>query len=59
MRFLLDHDVPDDLSYLLRHLGHEVTFLRQVLPRTASDAEILEHAFRETVSSSPATGMIF
>jgi hypothetical protein len=28
MNFLLDHDVPDDLSYLLVQFGHRVTFLR-------------------------------
>ncbi|MCX6605284.1 MAG: hypothetical protein NTV52_17040 [Acidobacteria bacterium] len=32
MRFLLDHDVPDDLSYLLEQLGHEVVFGRKALP---------------------------
>ena len=46
MKFLLDHDVPDDLSYLLRELGHEVTLLRQVLRCTASDAEVLENSFK-------------
>jgi hypothetical protein len=25
VKFLLDHDVPDDLSYLLEQLGHDVT----------------------------------
>ena len=44
MNFLLDHDVPDELSYLLEHLGHRVDRLRDVLPRTASDAEALEYA---------------
>ena len=29
MKFLLDHDVPDDLSYLLEELNHEVTLLRK------------------------------
>ena len=47
MKFLLDHDVPDDLSYLLLELGHEVTLLRQILPRTASDAEVLENSFKD------------
>jgi len=28
MKFLLDHDVPDDLSFLLIQLGFEVTLLR-------------------------------
>ena len=45
MNFLLDHDVPDELSYLLEHLGHRVDRLRDVLPRTVSDAEALEYAF--------------
>jgi predicted nuclease of predicted toxin-antitoxin system len=44
VNFLLDHDVPDDLSYLLEHLGHRVVRLREALPRTASDAEVLAHA---------------
>jgi len=30
VKFLLDHDVPDDLSYLLGQLGHEFTLLREV-----------------------------
>ena len=45
MNFLLDHDVPDELSYLLEHLGHQVDRLRDVLPRKASDAAALEYAF--------------
>lgn len=32
VKFLLDHDVPDDLSYLLEQLGHEVVLLRRALP---------------------------
>jgi predicted nuclease of predicted toxin-antitoxin system len=44
VRFLLDHDVPEDLSYLLRHLGHTVTVLRHVLPRDASDETVLDFA---------------
>jgi hypothetical protein len=31
VKFLLDHDVPEDLSYLLEELGHEVVFLRKAL----------------------------
>ena len=45
MNFLLDHDVPDELSYLLEHLGHRVNRLRDVLPREAPDAAALEYAF--------------
>lgn len=44
MKFLLDHDVPEDLSHLLGQLGHEVTLLRKVLPATASDAAVLQFA---------------
>ena len=42
MTFLFDDDVPDDLSHLLNHVGHRVTFLRDVLPRDTQDAALLE-----------------
>jgi hypothetical protein len=29
VKFLRDHDVPDDLSYLLEELGHDVMLLRK------------------------------
>ena len=41
MKFLLDHDVPDDLSYLLEQLGHDVTLLREALLRDSSDEAVL------------------
>ena len=41
MRFLLDHDVPDDVEYSLAALGHAVLKLRAVLPRNASDEDVL------------------
>jgi len=44
LKFLLDHDVPDDLSYLLAQLGHEVSLLRKVLPNDSPDAAVLEFA---------------
>ena len=44
MKFLLDHDVPDDLSYLLEELGHNVTLLRKALPRDSSDEEVFRFA---------------
>lgn len=44
MKFLLDHDVPDDLSYLLEELGHNVTLLRKVLPEDTSDESVLQFA---------------
>ena len=42
MKFLLDHDVPEDLSYLLEQLGHDVTLLRKALPEDASDEGVLQ-----------------
>lgn len=41
MKFLLDHDVPDDVVFALGALGHHVDKLREVLPTTASDQEVL------------------
>jgi predicted nuclease of predicted toxin-antitoxin system len=41
--FLFDDDVPDDLSHLLKHVGHRVTFLREVLPRDTPDAGVLDY----------------
>ena len=45
MKFLLDHDVPDDLSFLLIQLGHEVTLLRQALPADSSDDAVLDFSY--------------
>lgn len=44
MKFLFDHDVPEDLSYLLDQLGHEVVLLRRVLHKDASDEAVLRLA---------------
>ena len=44
MKFLLDLDVPDDLSYLLEQLGHNVTLLRKALPGDSSDEAVLQFA---------------
>lgn len=44
MRFVLDHDVPDDLSYLLVQLGHEAMLLRKTLPDDSSDETVLRFA---------------
>jgi predicted nuclease of predicted toxin-antitoxin system len=44
VKFLLDHDVPDDLSYLLEQLGHEVTLLRKALPGDSPDEAVLRFA---------------
>jgi len=42
--FFLDQDVPDDLAHWLRHRGHAVTCLRDVLPMTTPDPEVLAGA---------------
>ncbi len=44
MKFLLDHDVPDDVSYSLESLGHEVVKLREVLPGASPDENVLAQA---------------
>jgi len=44
VRFLFDHDVPDDLSHVLRQAGHDVILLRDVLPANANDPVVLAHA---------------
>ena len=44
MNFLLDHDVPDDIQFSLATLGHTVLKLRDVLPKTALDEEVLQEA---------------
>jgi len=44
VKFLLDHDVPDDLSYLLKQLGHSVTLLRDALPGDSTDEAVLQSA---------------
>jgi predicted nuclease of predicted toxin-antitoxin system len=42
--FFLDQDVPDDLARWLRHRSQTVTCLREVLPVTTPDAEVLLYA---------------
>lgn len=44
MTFRLDHDVPEDLSYSLEALGHRVVRLRDVMPPTAKDEDVLQRA---------------
>ena len=44
MRFFLDHDVPVEVTRVLRHEGHEVTELREVLAVRASDVEVFNYA---------------
>ena len=40
MKVLLDHDLPEDLTYLLQALGHEVLRLRDVLQQEAADLAV-------------------
>ena len=44
MKFLLDHDAPDDLSYLLEQLGHNVTLFRNALSGDSTDEAVLQLA---------------
>ena len=44
MKFLLDHDVPDDIAFSLEALGHTVVKLREVLSVTTPDDEVLRDA---------------
>lgn len=44
MKFLFDHDVPEDLTYLLQELGHDVLRLRDVLQPEAADSLVLQFA---------------
>jgi len=47
MKFLLDHDVPDEVGQLLRYWKHEAQRLREILPATTADQVIFEFAQRE------------
>ncbi|HAB18612.1 MAG TPA: DUF5615 family PIN-like protein [Verrucomicrobiota bacterium] len=44
MTFLLDQDVPDDLAHWLRHRGHTVICLREVMPITTPDLDVRSRA---------------
>ena len=44
MKFLLDHDVPDDVVESLLALGHDVHKLRDILPTTTADEQVLRLA---------------
>jgi len=44
VKFLLDHDVPDDVVYSLLALGHDVHKLRDGLPPTTADEQVLRMA---------------
>jgi hypothetical protein len=44
VKFLLDHDVPDDVIFALVALGHDVQKLRDALPTTTPDEDVLRLA---------------
>lgn len=44
MKFLFDHDVPDNMAYGLTALGHEVFKLRELIDPQTSDEEVLRLA---------------
>jgi predicted nuclease of predicted toxin-antitoxin system len=44
VKFLLDQDVPEDLTYLLQELNHQVFRLCDVLSPEADDAAVLRYA---------------
>lgn len=44
MKFLLDPDVPEDLTYLLRQLDRDVTLVREAISEDASDEAVLQFA---------------
>ncbi len=44
MKFLLDHDVPVDIAYVLAALGHEVSKLRELAAPTVTDEQVLDLA---------------
>jgi predicted nuclease of predicted toxin-antitoxin system len=46
VRFLLDHDVPDDIVFALAALEHEVLRLREQMATTTPDDEVLRFATR-------------
>ncbi len=50
MKFLFDHDVPDDMAYGLTTLGHEVFRLRELIHPQTIDDEVLRFAAKTTTS---------
>jgi predicted nuclease of predicted toxin-antitoxin system len=46
MTFLLDRDVPEDITYSLHTLGHRIVRLREVMAKEAGDSEVLAYAIQ-------------
>jgi len=45
MKFFLDHDVSAQVQWALKHAGHEVILLREVLPMDSQDPDVMQKAF--------------
>lgn len=46
MKFLVDEDVPVEVAWGLRHAGHEVGLVAEILGVRTDDADIWNHAVR-------------
>ena len=44
MRFLLDHDVPIEVKWLLTNIGHAAQRVIEVLPARTGDDAVFDHA---------------
>jgi predicted nuclease of predicted toxin-antitoxin system len=44
VKFLFDHDVPDDMGFSLKALGHEVVKLRELISPETADKDVLRLA---------------
>lgn len=44
MKFLIDHDVPDEVAEMLRRAGHEAICLREILPIRTLDPAVMAAA---------------
>ena len=72
MKFLLDHDVPEEMYRTLRNQGHEVARVRDILPIDTPDSAVFETAqanqqlmltcnrqdFLQLASSRPHEGLV-
>jgi predicted nuclease of predicted toxin-antitoxin system len=47
VKFLFDHDVPDDMAYGLAAMSHEVFKLRELMSPQTSDEDVLRFAAKQ------------
>ena len=59
MIFFFDHDVPEDAAYSLEKMDHQVIRLREVLPTTTRDEDVLRYANDLVVHCFQCIGCIF